>query len=136
MAEKLWVKAAHPRASFYQEVLEMDPDGGPAKLVIEHVRAHTDPRTGEQVPVPIHVTDTPEVQRAFLEKIPGTENPARFVRCSAKEIEDHLAKHPEAASAAQAHAAAVAKKAGGSKKASSKKAVKLGAKDIVAAPEE
>ena len=95
MPGKIWVKAAHPRASFYQEVLENSEDGGPAELKIEHVHAPTVLRDGhpdhsKQIPVPMQVTDTAAVRVAMLEKLPGTDRPARIVACEPEEVAAHL----------------------------------------------
>lgn len=131
MPEKIWVKAAHARASFYQEVLQMAEDAeGKAKLVIEHIRAHTDPVTGEQVPVPMQVTDTPALQQAFLEKIPGTDQPARIVRCTAKEVAEAEGK------AAKAPSAPAEKKAAAPRKPSGKGGARKTAAGVVAEPKE
>lgn len=105
---KLWVKAAHPNATFYQEVL--DTTGEKAELVVEHVFAPT--VNGKQVPSPVEVTDTPAVQRALLERLPGTDNPARIVRCEDDEIPKPEKKDPLAAARAAKAAKAAEKTAG------------------------
>jgi hypothetical protein len=87
-AGKLFVKVAHPRAQFYQEV--QDPETG--EWIAEHVIAMTD-ENGRQVPIPFEITATAEAKRALNEKIPDTDYPATLVEASDDEIADAKAPH-------------------------------------------
>lgn len=82
--EKIWVKAAHASAQFYQDMFGE----------IEHVIAPTDPKTNTQVPVPMLVTDTIAVRRALAENDPETKKPARIVRATDDEVKEHLKANP------------------------------------------
>ncbi len=82
---KIWVKAAHASAQFYQDMFGE----------IEHVIAPTDPESHKQVPAPMLVTDTIAVRRALTEIDSETKLPTRIVRCTDEEVKAHLKAHPE-----------------------------------------
>src|SRR5579872_400979 len=91
MPKKIWVKAAHGTAQFYQEVLEPVEDG-PSEWVSEHVYAETN-ASGKQVPHPVQVTDTPAVRKALSEMKLGTDDvPARIVLVEDDEVKEYLAR--------------------------------------------
>src|SRR5215469_9871036 len=102
---KIWVKAAHPRAHFYQDVLEPGEEGRPARMVAERVFAPTFLHDGHpdhqvQIPVPMQVTDTLAVRNALRETFPliatGTDQPpvpASLKQCLDDEVSAYL-KNP------------------------------------------
>lgn len=87
-APKMWVKAAHPLASFAQDVR----DGLGRVVDHEHVYAPTvldpsSPNYGQQVPIPMLVTVTPTVERALRERPLGARRDVTtIVRCSEDEV--------------------------------------------------
>lgn len=102
---KIWVKAAHPRAHFYQDVLEPGEEGRPARMVSERVHAPTFLQDGHpdhqaMIPVPMRVTDTLAVRNALRETFPllatGTDQPpvpSSLVQCLDDEVAAYL-KNP------------------------------------------
>lgn len=94
---QVWVKVNSPHGQFAQSRTEIDPETGQTVTVYdEHVRAET--VAGKQVPVPVLVTMTRDVERALggdRMKAAQPDHPvdrgAQLELCTDKEVEAYLA---------------------------------------------